>query len=356
MKAVYALFEEALTAGINTDGDIEFPFGGTPLSPVAVLKSDSTAYQAEFRGWLNDVWLEEHRRRLDRLLKLYGNGGRFHSLVDAFRSDYVIPAVGSGMSKSSGFPLWREFIHQLRSFTSVSESDIDTMLATGQYEEAVDRIAAEAGRHLFDERIEQSLRVIDPGKIDGPVRLLPALFPKLALSTNLDDVLETAYAAVDQRFEDVLVGPRIEQFRKLTISNRRVLLKIHGDCRQSEGRVLGVNEYETAYAANAPTRESLALMCRSHVLLWMGCSLGVDRTVALMKEVVAGDVSAPRHYAFLRLPKVDAVRVAREKSLAERKVFPVWYDDLEDDDVSISSLLVGLLDKSGKLAQLGGGT
>ena len=354
MKVIYALFEEALTASINADGAIEFP-GGTLLTPLAVLNSDSTAYQDEFRDWLNDVWLEDHRGRLERLLQLHGNRGRFRSLVEAFQSGYVIPAVGSGMSRSSGFPLWREFIHQLRSFTSVSEPEIDGMLAAGQYEEAVDRIAAEAGRHLFDERIEQSLRVIEARSISGPVRLLPALFPKLALSTNLDDVLETAYAAVDQRFDEVLVGPRIEQYRKLTTSSKRVLLKVHGDCRQTEGRVLGVAEYETAYAVNAPTRESLALICRSRVLLWMGCSLGVDRTVALMKEVVSGDASTPRHYAFLPIPNDDSLRVAREKSLAERKIFPIWYDDQEDDDISILSLLVGLLDKSGKLDELGGG-
>lgn len=355
MKAIYALFEDELSAGINADGNIEFPFGGTPLTPVAVLGTDNTAYQAEFRAWLNDVWLDDHRRRLDRLLKLHGNSGRFHALVDAFRADHVIPAVGSGMSKASGFPLWRDFIHELRSFTAVSEADINAMLDAGLYEEAVDRIEAEAGSHLFDERIEQSLRVIDPSSIDGPVRLLPALFPKLALSTNLDDVLEHAYAVADQRFDEVLIGPRIEQYRKLTTSNKRLLLKIHGDCREAEGKVLGVAEYDTAYAPNAPTRESLALICRSHVLLWMGCSLGVDRTVALMKDVVAGDAAAPRHYAFLRLPKDDAYRVSREKLLAERKVFPIWYDDLEDEDLSILSLLVGLLDKSGKLAQLGGG-
>lgn len=356
MKAIYVLFEEALTADINDGGHIEFPFGGTPFTPVAVLKSDPTAYQVEFRGWLNDVWLDEHRRRLGRLLTIHGNNGRFHSIVDAFRSDYIVPVVGSGMSKSSGFPLWREFIHQIRGYTSIPESEIDDMLDDGQYEEAVDRIAEEAGRHLFDERIEQSLRVIDPASIDGPIRLLPALFPKLALSTNLDDVLETTYATVDQRFDEVLLGPRIERYRGLATSDRRVLLKIHGDCRQSEGRVLGVNEYETAYAAGAPTRESLALLCRSHVLLWMGCSLGADRTVALMKEVVSRDTSTPRHYAFLRLPTDESVRVAREKSLAEQKVFPIWYDDLEDDDILIMSLLVGLLDWTGKLSQLGGGT
>jgi hypothetical protein len=355
LKALYALFEDALTASINADGDIEFPFGGTPLTPVAALNSDTTAYQAEFRAWLNDVWLDDHRGRLDRLLKLHGNNGRFHSLVDAFRTDHVIPAVGSGMSKASGFPLWRDFLHQLRSFTAVTEAEINTMLDSGHYEEAVDRIAAEAGRHLFDERIEQSLRVIDPSNIDGPVRLLPTLFPKIVLSTNLDDVLEHAYTAADQRFDEVLSGPRIEQYRKLATSNKRLLLKIHGDCREAEGRVLGVQEYEAAYAENAPTRESLAMLCRSHVLLWMGCSLGVDRTVALMKDVVASDAGVPRHYAFLKLPKDDGYRVSREKLLAERKIFPIWYDDLEDDDLSILSLLVGLLDKSGKLAQLGGG-
>lgn len=355
MKALYALFDEALTVEIDTDGNVEFPFGETVLSPVEILKSDKTAYQAEFRAWLNDVWLDEHRGRLERVLKLHGNRGRYHDLVEATKSEYVVPAVGSGMSKSSGLPLWREFLHQLRGYTSIPESEIDSMLAAGQYEEAVDRIAVEAGRHLFDERIEQSLRVLDVTEIAGPVRLLPALFPSFVLSTNLDNVLESVYSASDQRFDEILLGPRIEQYRKFMTSTKRVLLKLHGDCQQKEGRVLGVSEYEAAYAANAPVRESLSLLCKSHVLLWMGCSLGSDRTVTLMKDVVATDSAAPRHFAFLKLPKDENARIGRERTLADRKVFPIWYDDLEDDDTSIMSLLVGLLDRSGKLAQLGGG-
>src|SRR5205085_2711066 len=130
-------------------------------------------------------------------------------------------------------------------------------LQAGQYEEAVDALANEMGRRLFAERIEHDLRVEDSGDLAGPVRFLADIFPNLVLTTNLDDVLEHVYEAAGCRLTYVLAGREIERYRQLHAAGNPILLKLHGDCRREEERVLGVREYEAAYASGAPCREAL---------------------------------------------------------------------------------------------------
>jgi len=60
----------------------------------------------------------------------------------------------------------------------------------------------------------------------------------------------------------------------------------------------------------------------------------------LLKEVIDGDDKTPRNYAFMRRPADNATRLAREHFLAERKIFPIWYDG--DHDQAIEALLFGL--------------
>lgn len=346
MKVIEAIFEESLQASVNGDGNVEFGNSDAVFTPVDILRSDETAYKMEYRAWLNDVWLANIRVRLERILSLHGNRKRFNDLCAAVRVNSIVPMVGSGMSKASGFPIWREFLHQLCTYSGVTADELDALLDSGQYEEAVDLQAERMGRPLFEERIEHDLRVENPSMLSGPVRLLPEVFPHLALTTNLDDVLEEVYEASDLRFTDILPGRDIERYRRVLGQGRRTLIKLHGDCRRDDGRVLGVTEYNEAYDIGAPCREALALIYRTRPLLWLGCSLTIDRTVRLVGEVAAADAGIPRHYAFLLLPADDAVRIERERELSQHKIFPIWYDG--DHDESVEALLVGILDHLGR--------
>ena len=102
------------------------------------------------------------------------------------------------------------------------------------------------------------------------------------------------------------------------------------------------HEYEEAYALKSFLREEITLLYKQNSLLFLGCSLGPDRTVRLLREVASGDTNMPRHYAFLRKPDNDADRIARENFLAEGSIFPIWYDyDLQHDE-AIMALLNGL--------------
>ena len=256
------------------------------------------------------------------------------------------------MSAPSGFMLWGQFLHSLRSYSSTSQEELDSFLSQGQYEEAADLLLQDMGKPLFDERIEHDLRVEEPGAIAGAVRLLPELFPDLVLTTNLDDVLENTYEASEKRLIEILVGQEVERYRQLHSKGRSILMKLHGDCSRDAGRVLGVDEYNRAYASGGPASDSLALLYRTHPLLWLGCSLTLDRTVQLVGDVVGGDAKAPRHFAFLQAPDDDSDRALREKELTQRHIFPIWYEG--DHDESIESLLVGILDSLGRFSPGGG--
>jgi hypothetical protein len=348
VKIIEAIFEESLQASVNAAGNVEFGNSDAEFTPVDILKSDPIAYRTEYRAWLNDVWLAGHRVRLARILSLHGNQKRYKDLCTSVEANNIVPMVGSGMSKASGLPMWQEFLHQLRDYSGVSADELYALLEAGKYEEAVDLHADRMGRPLFDERIEHGLRVEDSTTLSGPVRLLPEVFPNLALTTNLDDVLENVYEASGRRFVQLLAGRDIERYRQLHASGRTTLLKLHGDCRRDDGRVLCVAEYNQAYADGAPCREALALIYRTRPLLWLGCSLSLDRTVKLVGEVAVADSRIPRHFAFLQLPTDDAVRIERERELSQRYIFPIWYDG--DHDESIETLLIGILDHLGRFA------
>lgn len=350
MKIIHTIFAEELSATIDGDGNIVFENSEAVVTPLQALKTDPAGYKSEFLGWFHDVWLAGHRQVTDRLLGLHDNRARFADLCRAVSSGTLIPFVGSGMSKPSQFPLWREFLQNLRPRTAISETELDEMFARGEYEEAADRLRSACGENAFNERIDHELRVSDAHKIIGAVRLLPELFERMIITTNLDDVLERVYEEAGKKTTNVLVAREIERYRRLRADGESCLIKLHGHYRWVEGRVLGVREYEDAYAPGSSQREALSLIYRNHPLLWLGCSLTIDRTVRLIRELAGADPGVPRHFAFMRIPKDNALLIARERELTDLFIHPIWYDG--DDDDCITALLVGMLENAGRFAEM----
>ena len=88
-------------------------------------------------------------------------------------------------------------------------------------------------------------------------------------------------------------------------------------------------------------REEITLLYRMNNLLFLGCSLGADRTVHLIEEVAGSDPSMPKHYCFLQTPDSDTTRIEREHFLTQRGIYPIWYPSPHDE--SHIALLDGLL-------------
>ena len=113
-------------------------------------------------------------------------------------------------------------------------------------------------------------------------------------------------------------------YRRLATPTERFLLKLHGDRTKPISRVLTPTEYDRAYGPSGLVRSELTLVYQHNHLLFLGCSLGADRTVQVIGEVAVNDPHMPRHYAFLADPLDDGCRITREHFLVSRNIYPIW--------------------------------
>ena len=300
--------------------------GSSQFSASEILSEFPANYTAEFDAWLDGEWNPLQHDRREEILNRFSNRYRYCAVREAISKEQVVPLIGSGMSVSSGLPTWSNFLTNVARDTHCDFLKLERLISSSSFEEAASLVANSMNPRLFAERIEQDLRITNPEIIDGPVRLLPYLFPRLVLTTNLDNVLEHVYKACANAFSYVLSGSNVTRYRQLRNPQERFLLKLHGDCQSPDDRVLLFNEYEAAYGPISSLRDELTLLYRHHSMLFLGCSLGADRTVQLIREAAAVDQNMPRHYALLASPASDNGRIDREEFLTSINVFPIWYD------------------------------
>ena len=314
--------------------------GKKELLPAEMLREDRDAYRTEFSTWFHEVWVPEQAELREEILSFHANEKRYSDLRIAVERGQTVPFVGSGMSAPSGLPIWSDLLRRIRIFTGAEEDVLEDLIHSSKFEEAADLLAENTNTRLLDERIEHDLRIDDASCIDGAIRLLPAVFPSLVITTNLDDVLENVYDLNAMTFKYILAGKDLARYRALKSADQRFLLKLHGDCRDAESRVLLTAEYENAYRPGNDIREELTLLYRLNSLLFLGCSLGSDRTLRLVREVSEADPNMPKHYAFLGVPE-DGNLLERERFLTKVGIYPIWYE--WDHDESIQALLTGLV-------------
>ncbi|HXQ33468.1 MAG TPA: SIR2 family protein [Anaerolineales bacterium] len=340
MEFLRSLFEEQLTATISSNNEVEI--GKATFSPARILKElEPGTYEPEFEEWKASRFTEA-LAKADGILDQFGNRDRFQKLEDACKRGIVIPVIGAGMSFTSGYRTWTEYLWWLHTDSHVPASELEHLITAGAYERAAELLLADLGERLFNERLHSTYRTSDSYAVRGPINYLPRLFQKAVLTTNFDGVLEFIYTIQGRPFKRVLLGKDGESFNRFMAEGEFCLYKLHGDYAFADTRILTFTEYEDAYRNDSPLTSSLKQTFISSTLLFLGCSLHNDRTLRLMQALAHEVKEIPHHYALLEAPNNDGERKNRQKFLAERNIFPIWYSPGEHDD-SIEALFVKLL-------------
>ena len=299
-------------------------------------------YRIAFNEWLENRKIKLLDKAVD-ILSHYDNAARFEQLGLAFRGGSMVPCVGAGLSVASGFPPWTKFLYQVCDESHVVTADLSALLAGGEYEEAAELLYNDLGAALFNENVQSTFA--SEKKPLGVVNFLPVLFPNTSiLTTNFDPLIETVYKGDGfEGFDRVQSGKVLSEVCRQMTEGSRLLVKMHGDCRQVADRVLLKSEYEAAYTDASAVKLFFNQVMFGRSLLFLGCSLSTDRTIKTMKDLVVeyGSENLPRHYAFLELKAVDD-RIARKKDLAAANIFPIWYDE-DDHDESLEALFLKLM-------------
>ena len=290
-------------------------------------------------------WVQERREELigsaKFMLNEFGLEDRFGKLKEVYARGAVIPFVGAGLSVPSGYPGWTSFLKQHVRETTIDPAEFNQMLNAGKYEEAAQRLADALGP-AFNEGVENTFgRSRD---ISGCVQMLPHMFDSCVITTNFDDVAKRCYEAEGKPFSEELSGEFSEELPRKLAEGKRVLLKLHGTSTSARSRILTSSEYDKHYGEGNQLQRAIEAIC-TRTLLFIGCSLTVDRTLSAMKELVQakGHDNIARHYAFLPVPNSNAEKIARRDALIECNIYPIWYPAGTHDE-SIEAFLVALME------------
>jgi hypothetical protein len=333
-------FDEELAAEIEQNGNVAI--AGYSFTPDSILKEmDNVGYDDAFFAWL-DQRKDNHLIKADEILELYDNRKRFNRLKEAYIRGSVIPFIGAGMSIPSGYPGWTEFLWQLRNETRVSEEELNNFLSEWKYEEAAQALADDMPAGSFDEAIENTF--CHDEDLEGPIQLLPYIFNTSVITTNFDDVIKRCYDNADIFFSETLLGADARELPRFLGQGNKVLVKLHGKANSNRSRVLTYSEYNEHYG-NPPCLQNVIEAISTKTLLFLGCSLGVDRTIQTLIQQVQnkGHDVTTRHYAFLSIGE-DEDRLARRDDLVKANIFPIWYSADEEHGECIEALLHKLIE------------
>lgn len=310
--------------------DDEYPsvrlkFLGGPQKPSEVLRLvDPTAYQERRQEWLEKE-LGDALGEGNELGYFDTNRDRFRSLVAVAAKGRLLPLVGAGLSASCGFPTWASFLERVAKERNIRTRQVIDGLRAEEFELVAAELAATLKLSSFNDCFERAFgKPLSAG--DGDVvRTLLSICTGPVVTTNYDKVLEQLLA---HEWKDVFKGRQVGYFLRLAREGQRVLWKIHGDLNVPESRVLTKSEYGQAY--DDPASEipgTLSSVFLSHPVLFVGCSLAGDRTMAVLKAISTQTAAKGMfHYAIVEAPSTNKELHIRNAFLEERCVFPVWYE------------------------------
>jgi len=302
--------------------------GRTVRSAELLATLDPELYATRLDEWLDsnvdialgrDVLPQAHFKK---------NRERFDWLAKLVARRRVIPFIGAGSSASCGVPTWTGYLTKLAVERSYPIDELRRDIAEGRYEDAATGLVRHIGEAAFRESFDRSFADLPAPATDTLPSIVAATFDGPIITTNYDQLLEGATAPLQ-----TFLGSSPGEFQLAAGEGGRALLKIQGDLYQPGARVLTKKEYDKAYGAHDVPDWSKAL---PRVLRWvflrdtvvfLGASLSNDRTMRLLRVLAQDKIEGPsmRHFAIVEFPGKLATVRERERFLAERSIFPIWY-------------------------------
>ena len=243
----------------------------------------------------------------------------------------LVPFLGAGLSTAFGLKDWKNLL--LGAAAPRLRPRVERRLQQNDYEGAAETLLKELGADAFQSIVAASAGDSHLQSSDfraGTISLLPLLAGGPVVTTNFDRALERAFEVNGAPFESVISGPRPDLIVDALHGNRRVLIKLHGDWQDRVGRTFARSDYDTNYGKSQPERKrellegTERLLFSSRSLLFIGASLGPDRTVSVLQSVHK-EYAGIRHFAIMKAPTIAKAFNEKEKHLRNCGVLPLWY-------------------------------
>jgi len=265
----------------------------------------------------------------------------------------LVPFVGAGLSTAFGYSDWRSLL--LSNAPPAQRTQVLALLNGNDYEGAAELLLQTLGTDGFQNMVAVAAcdRAFDPNRLRrGTMALLTLLGGGPVITTNFDRLLEAAFTSNGRPFESVVSGPRPDLIVDALHGNRHVLVKLHGDWQDRVGRTFARSDYDANYGNAQPAlkrtllHSAQRLLFGSRSLLFLGASLGADRTVEVLQQVQQ-EAAGVRHFAIMTAPSDTAALHAKEQQLRGLGVMPLWYtpNEVEGHEAAVQRLLEEVVER-----------
>ena len=322
------------------------------------------SYLDEFDNW-NGVQLKEAHSEAHRYIFESKQDAVFSDLVNLIRRRKVAPFVGAGISAAAGYPGWGKTLGELaEKLPDIDDVELKAQLDKGEFLSVAQKLS-DTSQVQLNNHVATTFRVKPEieenlSRIPRVIQLLPRLCFGAMVTTNFDTLIEDWFKSKDApEFDGFLLGlQQNSNFVQKLLKGDRCLLKLHGDASQSETYVFTEDQYKQGYGEGEidfrlQLPKALRQVYISHSLLFLGSSLGHDKTMELFKQIKdEGQFVIPEHFALLALPTTDEGEIdvkakqETEDRLLDIGIRPIWYPGADRH-----AMLVKLLDLAVNVAE-----
>ena len=265
------------------------------------------------------------------------NDAVYKDLKTAYLGGRLTPFVGAGLSVFCGYKLWPSVLKELSAFIPDE----------GKKQEALDLIERfeylEAAEHIqkhYRPMLRRLLGIVSYDKLEAcpTERLysstawtLPYLFHNRPLmTTNFDGVLEYVFSRQGHAFERMVEPHDPSMLTQIRQQDIHGLFKLHGDIGREttslDRLVFTKSQYDAAYCADGKLMEELKQWYQNQTLLFLGCSLSMDKTMEVLRDVASANPGI-RHFAIVGCdPKKYGELLDRFGDLG---IDAIFYDDTD---------------------------
>ena len=250
----------------------------------------------------------------------------YEKLAEQLKRDRITPVIGAGLSVWAGYPLWGNLIRNLAKGTDY-EKQVADCLTKGEYEQAASFLEKAYNPNTLMDTLKEefSPKKLDESKRPEYQKLLPQLFKGPFVTTNFDVSLEKLLNApfvVDPKntFHENETNSRLQ-------TNNRLLIKLHGTIDDPQHMVFTKKSYDLTYGKSKknpdetkPLPQQLKTIFQSAPPLFLGCSLGSDRTCRVFEKC-----SGATGFALLGMPKTKEEFNKRRNELDKMGIKVIWY-------------------------------
>ena len=291
----------------------------------------------------------------DEIMDFYPKHNRavYDSLKQKCQAGCLVPFVGAGLSVFCGYKSWPDTLKELSTyiFSPNKQEQINTLITNDDLLQA-----AQVIYDSYHPMIDRLSEIIDYRKIQicnqtvlcsAAAYVLPYLFgTSPVMTTNFDRVLEEVYDKCQKKFSKIVTPYEVDLLAQMRQTNAHGLFKLHGDIGPDTHDITKLvftkEQYEKAYADDSRLVTELSRWFQNKQLLFLGCSLTMDKTMEVLQFATKKNDSALSHYAILACKTEDMEN--RINKIADLGISAIYYPDGKHDAVRV--LLERLLEET----------